>query len=104
MYIHYHSGVALRFEWDESKRKLNIAKHRLDFADVVKLFSGPTLNMRSMFETEERWLAVGLVRGLEITVIYTIRGDYYRIISARRAGRNERKEYHASVAERGNEN
>ena len=42
---------------------------------------------------EKRILAIGLLEDVEITVIYTTRGETIRIISARRARRNERKKY-----------
>jgi uncharacterized DUF497 family protein len=38
-------------------------------------------------------LAVGLLEDIEIVVIYVKRGKYRRIISARRANRNERQDY-----------
>ena len=29
------------FEWDESKRQANLAKHRIDFQDAIGIFDGP---------------------------------------------------------------
>jgi uncharacterized DUF497 family protein len=29
------------FEWDESKRQSNLAKHRIDFQDALRIFDGP---------------------------------------------------------------
>lgn len=36
------TGDFVNFEWDESKRQLNILKHNFDFEDVWQLFSGDT--------------------------------------------------------------
>jgi hypothetical protein len=47
---------------------------------------------RSNFE-EERWVTVGLVEGIELYVVYTVRAERVRLISARKATRDERKEY-----------
>ncbi len=29
------------FEWDESKRQANLAKHHIDFQDAIRIFDGP---------------------------------------------------------------
>jgi len=80
-------------EWDETKRQANLAKHLVDFADAVKVFEGPVFEKVQRRHDENRVLAVGLLEDIEIVVIYTVRGKYRRIISARRANRNERQDY-----------
>lgn len=82
------------FEWDEAKRAAALEKHGIDFLDATRIFAGPVLRARSAFEDEDRWIAVGLLDGLEIAVIYTLRGGTCRIITARRARTNERRRYH----------
>jgi len=91
----------LSFEWDEDKRKTTLQKHGLDFIDAIKIFAGPILTARSTHEGEERWISIGLLDGLEIAVIYTIRSDIYRIITARRARKKERDLYDAHYPARG---
>ncbi len=83
------------FEWDEEKRKQAILKHGIDFADAIGIFDGEVLLAPSKHDDERRWIAVGLLNGIEIAVIYTMRGDTCRIITARRARRYEREKYHA---------
>lgn len=83
------------FEWDERKSESNRAKHGIDFATAARVFDGPVLEHRTDREEEERWNAVGVLDGHEIAVIYTLRQGRYRIISARRARRNERIAYRA---------
>jgi uncharacterized DUF497 family protein len=80
-------------EWDETKRRANLAKHLIDFTDAVKVFEGPVFEKVQRRRNENRVLAVGLLEDVEIVVIYTMRGTYRRIISARRANRNERQAY-----------
>ena len=83
------------FEWNEEKRKQTYLKHGIDFEDVVGIFKNDVLTTPSRDDDEQRWTAIGLLNETEIAVIYTMRGDTCRIITARRARRHERKEYHA---------
>jgi uncharacterized DUF497 family protein len=82
-----------RFEWDESKRERNIEQHDIDFRDLAPFFDGLTLARRSDRNDETRWLAVGILEGRVISVIFTQRGESCRIISARRARREEKVAY-----------
>lgn len=83
----------MEFEWDEAKRQSNILKHGIDFAESVSIYEGFVLTLRSanVDYGEERYLAVGLLKGVEITIVYTLRGEKYRIISVRRARTQERR-------------
>jgi uncharacterized protein len=89
------------FEWDESKRRTNLAKHLIDFQDAIKIFDGPVFEVARRRHGEDRVLAVGLMEGIEIVVVYVIRGGTRRIISARKAHRNERKDYANHISESG---
>jgi uncharacterized protein len=81
------------FEWDETKRQANLAKHLIDFAEAVRVFEGPVFEKVQRRHGENRTLAVGLLEDIEVVVIYVVRGKYRRIISTRRANRNERQDY-----------
>ena len=81
------------FEWDESKRQSNLAKHHIDFQDAIRIFERPTFEKAARSRGEDRVLAIGLLEDVEIVVVYVIRGKRRRIISARRAHRDERKDY-----------
>jgi hypothetical protein len=80
------------FDWDETKRQSNLAKHLIDFADAVQIFEGPVFEKVQRRHDENRVLAVGLLEDIQ-TVVIAMRGKYRRIISARRANRNERHDY-----------
>ena len=86
----------MRYAWDPKKNQRNIARHGLAFEDAVGIFEGPTLEkVDDRFEYDEiRVYAVGVVNGIEITVIYTdVARTERRIISAWRAERHEREAY-----------
>ncbi len=69
-------------------------KHGIDFEDVVAIWEAPVLVGPSPRGGENRWIAIGVVDGVEIAVVYTERGTAKRLISARRARTNERRAYH----------
>jgi uncharacterized DUF497 family protein len=82
------------FEWDEKKRAGNLKKHGIDFDDARAVFDGPMLVKQSNRRAETRYAVIGLIDEIEVAVICTLRADRCRIISARRARTNERKELH----------
>ncbi len=87
------------FEWDESKNAVNQKKHGISFAVVVDLFvAGKYVVIPSDRYDEERFKAVGIYAGEILTVVFTYRNATIRLISARRASREERKEYSALCA------
>jgi hypothetical protein len=81
------------FEWDEQKNELNRAKHDIDFEEAIEVFYGPIVVRRSDRNNEERWVAIGCSEGRLIAVVFARRADFIRIISARRARKNEEREY-----------
>ncbi|MBB4301105.1 hypothetical protein GGD81_000120 [Rhodobium orientis] len=85
------------FEWNERKSESNLEKHGFDFDDAISVFEQPHLVDPCDFPDEERLLAIGLLEGVEIAVIYTIRNQNCRVISARRARKNERRAYHQAI-------
>ncbi len=58
--------MSVRFEWDEAKRKLNLRKHGVDFADLPPLFDGVTVTvLDDRFEYgEDRFLTLGVLQGI----------------------------------------
>ena len=86
------------YEWDEAKREANLVKHGVDFMDALEVFADPLrverVNQRRGY-AEERREVVGMVRDQMLFVVYTLRGEVRRLISARRASRNERRAYYA---------
>lgn len=92
----------MRYTWDAQKNRSNLKRHKIAFADAQRIFEGPTVEqVDDRFDYGEvRVYAIGLVSGLEITVIYTDRGpDERRIISAWRSEPYERRIYWENIEE-----
>jgi uncharacterized DUF497 family protein len=81
------------FEWDEAKSRINAQKHGFDFEDAAAVFYSPVILRRSDRNDEERWIALGPLEGRLAAVVFTRRASVIRIISARRARKNEEREY-----------
>ena len=84
----------MRFTWDPDKNLTNVRRHGIAFQDAARIFDGPTVErIDDRFEYDEvRIYAIGLVNGIEITVIYTDRApDERQLISAWRAEPHERR-------------
>ena len=86
------------FEWDEGKRERNLRDHGIDFDDALQIFDGPTFVRRSDRGDEARYMVFGFVNGDEAVVICTLRDRNCRLISGRRARRDERKKYYHRLA------
>ena len=69
------------FEWDEDKRARNLAKHGVDFIDIVSMFGGELLenidNRRDYGET--RIGCLGELDGRVFSVVYVRRDENRRI-------------------------
>lgn len=82
------------FEWDENKEKINISKHGLDFSTAALVFRDQ--NRLEWFDElhsdyEDRYITIGEINGIAVVlmVVYTERGDAIRLISARKATKQE---------------
>jgi uncharacterized DUF497 family protein len=82
-------------EWDEAKRLINIEKHHIDFIDCWEIFENDYIQSPAKFGVggEERFAITGIMLGLYVTGIFTMRGPILRVISLRRAHQNERKKH-----------
>ena len=85
------------FEWDEAKRLATLEKHGIDFVRAAEVFLGPHVVLPGRSDIETRNVAVGEADGRIIAVVFTMRGEVRRLISARRARRNERENYRTLV-------
>jgi hypothetical protein len=85
----------MEYEWDAHKARVNLRKHQIDFADAVSVFDDPlALTIPDPGLEEDRFITLGIdALGRVLVVVYTWRGDYIRVISARRASRHEHRHY-----------
>jgi len=90
----------MRYSWDREKNRRNLIRHGIAFEYAQQIFDGPTVEkIDDRFDYGEvRVYAVGLVNGIEVTVVYTDENDdERRIISAWRAEPHERRAYWQSI-------
>ena len=86
----------MRCEWDERKNESNLVKHGLGFELAKEVFRSPFVTKKDNRKDygEKRMIALGVVEQFVLLVVYTMRGDRIRIISARRANEEERRVYY----------
>ena len=87
-------------EWDEAKNRANIRKHGLDFADAEEMFRGVLLVRPDTREDygEERWIGIGMIQGWCAFMAFAQPSyDTIRVISLRKANREERQEYEKAL-------
>lgn len=87
------------FEWDDNKEKINFAKHGIDFSTAAMVFND--LNRMEFYDEihsieEDRYVTIGQINGIAIIVmvVYTKRNHAIRIISARKATKEEGNMYY----------
>lgn len=89
----------LRFEWDERKNSANRRKHGVSFEEAQSAFAdeqGLLIDDPDHSAGEDRFVLLGMSSALRVLVVchcYRADGDVIRIISARRADRQEQRDY-----------
>lgn len=89
----------MKFEWDPEKEKKNIKKHGFDFDTATRVFADPFrveyLDKKHSVD-EIRYITIGELDGemVVLTIVYTERDETIRLISARKADKQERKRYY----------
>ena len=87
----------MEFEWDQSKDRANRRKHGVSFEEAKHIFDGPVLTRVDDREDygEVREISLGMLSpDAPLLVVHTARGAKTRLISARKANRQERKIYY----------
>ena len=86
----------MKFEWDEAKRRVNLRKHGIDFADCPEIMQMPDsvtfLDERGLYD-EDRFRTFAWLSDQLILIAHTAFDDEVRIISARKVKRHEQKTY-----------
>jgi len=89
----------LRFEWDENKAKSNLAKHGVSFEEAKTVFyddAALVISDPDNSDDEDRFVILGFSAHARILVVchcYRDNEGVIRIISARKATRNESSHY-----------
>lgn len=90
-----HTIIEMAYRWNRDKATINFRKHGIDFADAVSVFSDDlAITIPDERFDEERFVTIGIdAFGRILVVVYTLRDDEIRLISARKAARPERQQY-----------
>ena len=90
----------ITFEWDENKNAINKQKHQVSFEEAQTVFEDPNAIMipdTEHSEEEERFILLGFSNNAKLLVVchcYRQSDTVIRIISARKATKNEARQYH----------
>lgn len=87
----------LSFDWDKGNLDKNLKKHKVYFKEAEEIFFNKPLKIfpdRNHSIREKRFAALGVTnRKRKLTIVFTLRGEKIRVISARDQSRKERSEY-----------
>lgn len=92
--IYLYNGIT--FEWDEKKAVLNFHKHNISFEKACEIFFDSfVLSLETEYiQGEERDRIIGLTLDWQLLlVVYLLKQDTIRIISAHPTTSTERKQY-----------
>lgn len=81
----------MRITWSEAKRRANLKTHGLDFIDAAGVFEGLTFTFEDdrFAYREQRFVTLGLLAGVPVSIVHTETKHEIRIISFRKATSKE---------------
>jgi len=89
--------MAMTFEWNDAKARINLQRHQIDFEEAKTVFNDPfllTFPDPDHSDGEYRYLSIGhSARERTLVVIHTESQTVIRMISCRKATRKERRAY-----------
>jgi len=85
----------MEFTWSETKRAANIKAHSLDFLDARSVFEGVTFTFEDdrFSYAEQRFVTLGMLAGVIVSIVHTENEYEIRIISFRKATKRESQIY-----------
>lgn|SRR5688572_19019928 len=91
------------FEWDEGNKYKSEKKHKVSIKEAEEVFeSDPLITIKTGITHEERYQLFGQTKsGKLISVIFTLRNNKIRVISARPQSQKERNFYNGKLKEEG---
>ena len=89
----------MEFTWSEAKRAANIKAHGLDFVEATSVFEGVTFTFEDdrFSYGEQRFVTLGLLAGVTVSVVHTENEYEIRIISFRKANKRESQIYYREI-------
>ena len=102
MYIQLGLVYSMEFDWGHAKNEANLEKHGISFDEAKHIFDGPILTRADDRQDygEQRYISIGALSPTAVlVVVHTERSGKTRLISARKANRQERKRYDGHLKE-----
>ena len=89
----------MKFTWSATKRASNLKAHGLDFVDAPRVFEGVTFTFEDnrFSYGEQRFVTLGLLAGIPVSIVHTETTHEIRIISFRKATKRESKIYFDAI-------
>jgi hypothetical protein len=89
----------MEFTWSETKRAANLRSHGLDFVDAPRVFEGATYTFEDdrFSYGEQRFVTLGLLAGIPVSVVHTESEHEIRVISFRKATKREAQIYFDAI-------
>jgi uncharacterized DUF497 family protein len=89
----------MEFTWSETKRVVNIKALGLDFVDAASVFEGVTFTFEDdrFSYGEQRFVTLGLLAGLTVSVVNSENEYEIRVISFRKASKRESQIYYDEI-------
>ena len=89
----------MRFSWSDAKRRSNLLNHGLDSVDAPRVFDGVTYTFEDdrLDYGEERFVTLGLLDGIVVSIVHTESPRTIRLISFRKATKREQAIFFDSI-------
>jgi uncharacterized DUF497 family protein len=89
----------MEFTWSETKRAANLKAHGLDFIDAPRVFEGLTFTFEDdrFSYGEQRFVTLGLLAGIPVSIVHTESDHEIRIISFRKATNRETEIFFSNI-------
>lgn len=89
----------MEFTWSDTKRTANLKAHGLDFVDAPRVFEGVTFTFEDdrFSYGEQRFVTLGLLAGVHVSIAHTETDSEIRIISFRKATKRETNIYFTQI-------
>ena len=85
----------IEFSWSAAKRVSNLDRHGLDFVHAERVFAGLTFTFEDdrFSYGEQRFVTLGLLDGVPVSLVHTETSHEIRVISFRKATPREARIY-----------
>jgi uncharacterized protein len=89
----------MEFTWSEAKRAANLKSHGLDFVDAPRVFEGLTFTFEDdrFSYGQQRFVTLGLLAGIPVSLVHTETDYEIRVISFRKATNREAQIFFSQV-------